>query len=184
MDKVTANDLVFERLNDTHLKLLKDFECWEKDLIDFLTDDAYPNQKKGISVTHLCFLKGTKEFVGYVTILTDAINLTGDLKDYFRTKENIQYKSLPALKIGRLAVDERYTRHGIGTHMVYLSIFFAEKIYSDFAGCRFITVDAKRNIDQNKDSLHFYKLLGFKVLRERDKGTVPMYLDLWLKSKK
>ncbi len=184
MDKLTPNNLLFERLDNQHLKLLKSFKCWEKDLVDFLIDDAYINQQKGISVTHLCFLKETKELVGYVSVLTDAINLTGDLKEYFRAKENIQYKSLPGLKIGRLAVDERHMRKGIGTQMVYLSVFFSEKIYSEYAGCRFITVDAKRNADPNKDSLHFYKRMGFKILRERDKGSVPMYLDLWLKDKK
>jgi len=30
------------------------------------------------------------------------------------------------------------------------------------------------------DSIHFYKKLGFKTLKERIKGTTPMYLDLKL----
>jgi hypothetical protein len=42
----------------------------------------------------------------------------------------------------------------------------------DETGCRFIVVDAK------KESEHFYRKLNFDVLREREKGTIPMYFDM------
>ncbi|MBU0527787.1 GNAT family N-acetyltransferase [Candidatus Micrarchaeota archaeon] len=174
-----TNKLIFERLDKKHFELLKSFQCCQKDLGDFLVDDAIPNQKKGISVTYMFFSK-EKKFVGYVSILTDNLNLNADLKGYFKQKEDIHYKSLPALKIGRLAVDDRYARQGVGTEMVYFSIYLAEQIYGNYCGCRFITLDAKR--DSKNDTTHFYKKLGFKVYKERQKGSVPMYLDLWLRS--
>jgi hypothetical protein len=46
-------------------------------------------------------------------------------------------------------------------------------------GCRFITLDAIRNSDPSLDSIHFYKKMGFNVLREREKGTTPMFKDLY-----
>ncbi len=55
--------------------------------------------------------------------------------------------------------------------------------------CRFITLDAKRHSDDEKDSYHFYKKYGFCVLKNKNKtefeiakqnsGTTSMYLDLY-----
>ena len=84
---------------------------------------------------------------------------------------------MPALKIGRLCVSDNYLGRGIGTLMIEFVIVLAEKIGSEI-GLRFITTDAKRNPDPRKDSVHFYKRLGFEVLKQREKGTLPMYKDL------
>ena len=72
-------------------------------------------------------------------------------------------------------------RLGIGPIMIRFSIAVALNIYEKYAGCRFLVLDAKRNTDPKFDPIHFYKRLGFNVLMEREKGTVPMYLDIWLK---
>jgi GNAT superfamily N-acetyltransferase len=87
------------------------------------------------------------------------------------------------MKIGRLAVDDRHAKKGIGTQMVYFSMFLVKEIYSKYCGCRFITLDAKRDPRPERDSLHFYKKLGFQTLKEREKGAIPMYLDIWLRGK-
>ena len=82
------------------------------------------------------------------------------------------------MKIGRLAVDDRFLRKGIGTLMIAFATKIAEKIFITYSGCRFITLDAKRSEDKSKDVIHFYKKLQFQLLKERMKGTTPMYLDL------
>jgi GNAT superfamily N-acetyltransferase len=129
-----------------------------------------------MSTTYLWFYKPTKKLVGYVTVLADAINLQGELKEYFR-QSGIFYRSLPALKIGRLCVSDDYRGRGIETLMIEFILVLAEKISKDI-GLRFITVDAKRNFDPRKDSIHFYKRFDFEILRTREKGTVPLYKDL------
>ena len=84
---------------------------------------------------------------------------------------------MPALKIGRLCVTDDYLGRGIGTLMIEFVIILSEKIGKEI-GLRFITTDAKRNPEPRKDSVHFYKKLGFEVLKQREKGTLPMYKDL------
>ena len=170
MEKISDTDLIIERLNDKHI--INSFQSSENELVDFLQEDALDNQKNRISVTYLFFLK-TGELVGYVTLLNDRINLEGDLKTVFREK-GILYRALPALKIGRLCVDDKYLRRGIGTQMIDFSIKVAFRIYEGYSGCRFIVLDAKKN----KQSVHFYKKQGFRELKERQKGTLPMYIDL------
>ncbi len=172
MDKFFADDIKIERLNEKHM--INNFQSYEKELKDFLIEDALNNQKNKISVTYLWFLK-TGNLVGYITLLNDRINLEGDLKDLFHQK-SIEYHSLPALKIGRLCIDDKYLRKGLGMLMIEFSIKVAFHIFNEYSGCRFIVLDAKRNV--NNDPIHFYKKQGFKILKERKKGTTPMYLDL------
>ena len=172
MDKLTSEDLRIERINGSHD--VSGFISYERELVNFLAEDALDNQKKRISVTYLWFLK-TCELVGYVTLLNDRINLEGDLKEAFKNKE-ILYRSLPALKIGRLCVDDKFLRRGLGTLLIDFSIKVAFDIYEGYSGCRFVVLDAKRT--NENDPIHFYKKHGFRTLKERKKGTTPMYLDL------
>jgi GNAT superfamily N-acetyltransferase len=172
MDKINVKDIKIERLQQNHN--IKHFKSYEQELADFLIEDALNNQNNQISVTYLWFLN-TGELVGYVTLLNDRINLEGELKEIFRGK-GIGYHSLPALKIGRLCVDDNFLRKGIGTMIIDFSIKVAFHIFEKYSGCRFIVLDAKRNA--TNDPIHFYKKLGFKELKERRKGTTPMYLDL------
>ncbi len=174
MEKVSAMDIHIKRITKLDLSIIGDFQSYEPELVDFLKEDAFDNQQKQISVTYLWFLK-TGELVGYITLLTDRINLESDLKELFRSKD-IYYHSLPALKIGRICVDNRFLRNGLGTMMLAFAVKVANRIFTKYAGCRFIVLDAKRN-PQN-DSIHFYKKIGFQALKERKKGTTPLYLDL------
>ena len=172
--KIKLEDLHIEIINQNHN--LHNFQSYEPDLLDFLIEDALENQKKQVSITYLWFLKSTRELVAYVTVLADAINLQNEMKQYFKQK-GIPYKSLPALKIGRLCVSDCYLGRGVGTLMIEFVLVLAQKIGKEI-GVRFITTDAKRNADPKRDSLHFYKKLGFEVLKPREKGTMPMYKDL------
>ena len=175
-EKIKINEIEIEQMNESHKEAISKFVSYEKELVDFLIEDALDNQNKKISTTYLWFYKTKKELVGYVSVLADAINLQGELKEYFR-QEGIFYKSLPAIKIGRLCVSDNYLGRGIGTLMIEFVIVLSEKIGKDI-GLRFITTDAKRNHEPRKDSVHFYRRLGFDILKQREKGTLPMYKDL------
>lgn len=175
--KIPADYIRIEKLSPAHKEKINCFKSYEKELIDFLIEDALDNQEKKISTTYLWFLKNTNELIGYITLLTDKISLSPTLKEEFK-KKGVYYKSLPALKIGRLCVDDNFLRKGIGELMIQFAIYQVQKI-SERCGCRFITLDAKRNLDKSKDSLHFYNRMGFDILREREKGTTAMYKDVF-----
>jgi GNAT superfamily N-acetyltransferase len=173
MAKFNEEDVKIERMTDKHK--IDCFKSYESELVNFLVEDALENQKNKISVTYLWFLKESGQLVGYITLLSDRINLEGDLKQTFRDK-GIEYHSLPALKVGRLCVDDSFLRKGLGTLMLAFAVKVAHHIFNNYAGCRFIVLDAKRS-PQN-DPIHFYKKVGFIALKERKKGSTPMYLDL------
>ena len=170
---IKSEEIKIEIINSEHN--LASFQSYEKELVDFLKEDALENQKQRLSITFLWFYEG--QLASYITLLNDKINLEGDMKEFFKDK-GIHYKSLPSLKIGRLCVDNKFLRRGLGRLMILSAIQIADETNRTKAGCRFLTLDAKRNPDPRLDSIHFYKKQGFKALKERIKGTTPMYVDL------
>jgi GNAT superfamily N-acetyltransferase len=178
--KIKPEELRVEKLSESHAEIISGLQSYEQELIDFLVEDALNQQNRKISVTYLWFLRRTNELVGYVTISPDCIKtkkINQQLSQKFREK-GINYKSLPALKIGRLCVDDRFQKCGIGTLIIQFAINIASKL-SQQVGCRFLYLDAKRNEDNAKDALHFYRRMGFEYYDEKDRKETPLYLDLW-----
>ena len=82
-------------------------------------------------------------------------------------------KSVPAVKIGRLAIDKTYKGMGLGRLIIRNLIADCVKLNQQIA-CRLITVDAY------KDALPFYQRLGFDFLTEKDEqeDIRQMFFDL------
>ena len=75
MEKIDIKDIKIERINEKHN--INNFQSYEKELIDFLIEDALDNQENKISVTYLWFLK-IGELVGYITLFKNRIQEEGD----------------------------------------------------------------------------------------------------------
>lgn len=169
-EKISFENIRIAKIKESHT--LTTFTSYEKELVGFLVEDALDNQKKNLSITFLWFYQ--EQLAAYITLLTDKINLEGNLREFFQEKD-IHYRSLPALKIGRLCVDDRFLKRGLGRLMIEFAIRKAEEINLDKAGCRFITVDSKSG------SVGFYQKMGFKILEQKKSGTATMHLDLLLR---
>ncbi len=107
---IPQDDLKVEKLSEEHKNVLRMFKTDNLELKKFLVEDALRNQELSISNTYVWFYKPQdNELVGYITILADAIGINGTrLGDYFYEK-GVPYKTLPAIKIGRLCVCNEYT---------------------------------------------------------------------------
>ena len=119
------------------------------------------------------------DVIGYFSIAHDRISLTdfpsNSAYNKFRKRffaQGKMFKSYPALKICRLAIDSRYRGEGIGAMLVNMIIASYKK--DSKAGCRFITVDAYAG------ALDFYFKQGFVPLSKDDEGadTRLLYFDL------
>lgn len=163
---ISNSELIIVPLDENYD--LSSFSCASSELNDFLKEDALYDQEDLISKTSLCFWKG--ELVGYITLATDTIGtkeiyVTDGLKRY-------KYSKYPGIKIARLAVDSRFERRGVGTHLLFAAIGKALSI-CDSVGCRYILVDSK------KESTTFYEKHGFKIAeKNKKKDFVPMYLNM------
>lgn len=169
--EIPYKDIRIEKINEHQLSIIKDFKTSNQELKDFLVEDALTNEEMGISSTYLWFYNPKNKLIAYVTILTDAIRIHGTNLGKWFLDQGVEYKTLPAIKIGRICVDEDYKRKGIGTKITYFVMKKLIRVNRE-AGCRFLIVDAK------KEAIKFYKRMNFSVLKEREKGTLPMYYDM------
>ena len=114
------SEMVIEKLKSEHD--LDGFKSYEPELRKFFVEDALDNQRKNISVTYLLFYESN--LTGYITLLNDRIDVDKDLKLFLKS-QSIHYNSLPAIKIGRLCVDDGFLRKRFGRILISFSIRIA-----------------------------------------------------------
>ena len=160
---------------------IKPFDCEDEDLNDFLFNEATPYQKELLATTFV--MENDEQTLGYYSLLNDSLQLKEEMftsKSQFRNflRELVPYpkrhlKTIPALKIGRLAIDKTFKGKGLGSVIMANIISKCIKMNEEQA-CRLITVDAY------KQAVPFYQKMGFKFLIEGDKDdtTRLMFLDL------
>lgn len=178
----------FEILNEK--QDLSKFECDSQDLSDFLKNHALKQQKMNLSLTQLVICD--KHIIGFVSILTDTIKLNiiknQQIKNEISKELNISANNeIPAIKIGRFAIDKKYAGNGVGSHVfrnVLLSILNLSKTK---VGLRFVTVDAyaiafsfyvdKNNFSYRKSDVKYVKKLEDIINKDPERQFV-LHLDL------
>jgi GNAT superfamily N-acetyltransferase len=145
--------------------IIKPFDCDNPDLNDFLFNDAVNHISELLAITYL--LEGAKQTIAYFSVLNDSIR-RGDttrskLKKILKPiPPPKRYKSHPAVKVGRFAVNKEHQSSGIGSELMdYVKGYFLD---NNKTGCRFIIVDA----DNNPRTIKFYENNGFDFLTEKD----------------
>ena len=102
---------------------IKPFKCAEDDLNGFLFEDAKHFQEQLMAVTYLIEDTGRGITVAYFSLLADKITFNPEEKSVWnKLNRNIpnlkRRRSYPAVKIGRLAVNEEYAGAGMGTFVL------------------------------------------------------------------
>jgi len=170
-------DIEIVELNESTKNLIDSFSCSFVELEKFLQEDALNQRKQCVNKTYFWVLKADGRLVAYLTVCVDAIIIGSAMRSKL-SKKGINYKSLPALKIGRLAVNKDFTGKGIGRQLISFATRLAIKINNE-ASCRFLTVDSKNYSDSlGKNPVEFYKKMGFAKIKEGKNNSVPMYKDL------
>lgn len=156
---------------------LKSFECTDRDLNDFLFNDALDYLDQLMGVTYVWVDNPKEAIVAYCTLANDKITQDDDDRSVWNRlsrplPNRKRRKFYPAVKIGRLAVNSGYERQGLGLDILtFLKMMFTTQ---NRTGCRFITVDAYRA------ALPFYEKCGFSYMTDKDEKepTRLMYFDL------
>lgn len=137
-----------------------------------------------ISKTFLLFHKSTNELLAYMTLSADSIKLTADEKE-FHDIAKVPYASIPALKVGKLAVNKELSkesaRKGYGSFLLEMARAFAFRMNEIGIACRFITVDA--DIEYDPNTPEFYVKNGFvenlSNKKRNAKHTISMRKDIF-----
>ena len=133
----------FETLTAEHD--LSDFDCGDEELNNFLKDDALEQQNANLNVTKLAICDNN--IVGYVSILSDSLiiknirdeNVSSEIKEKLHITNN--KRTLPAVKIGRIAIDKKFSGKRLGSHILRNILLNLKNISDDEIGFRFIIVE-------------------------------------------
>ena len=152
------------------------FDCGDKDLNEFLLNDAKHFLAKRIANTFI--LDDNGRIAAYFCLLNDKISrleITNSqwktIKDSF--PDGKKFRSYPSIKIGRFAVSLDYRGQNIGSELLS-GIKYLLNTESHRAAFRFLTVDAYLS------AIDFYRKNGFKELtkKDEDEHTRLMFFDM------
>ena len=137
-----------ERLAAHHAR--QHFDCGHAALNSFLRQLAGQQQRRGISKTYVSLAPDGTTVTGFVTVSAAQV-LSGRLPNSLK----LPRYPVPALRIGRLAVDRQFQGAGIGQDLLAFALQLALE-FSDKVGLYAVIVDAK-----DVKACHFYQRLGF-----------------------
>ena len=152
------------------------FDCCNDDLNEFFFKDSRLVCGELIAVTYAWIENG--KTLAFFSVSNDAIARKIDKAAYNRASRHVprdkRFTTLPAVKIGRLAVDNTCQSNGIGSAV--LSFIKGWFVSENKTGCRFIIVDALNN----PNTIRFYEKNGFLFLNPKDHEdkTRLMFFDL------
>lgn len=142
-------------------------------LKSFLQRDAKAYHAQNLARTY-AFFKPDGGIVAYITLICAEVT-TERPEDLAPPDVTYTYKSYPAVKIARLAVDRRFRGNDLGRKLVSFALGMIKEVICPFVGCRFAVVDSK------KQSIEFYERCGFTLIdtaSNRDRPEPIMFLDL------
>jgi GNAT superfamily N-acetyltransferase len=168
----------FEQLSpDTPLD---NFSCLIVEYNDYLFEDALRSQNDHVALTWLLRERNTGVIAAYMSLIADAIKLSVSEKEL----HNLDYpfKTLPAMKIAKLAVSQAVQKQykGLGSYMISKASALVRTCNRQLFAARFLTVDA--DIEHNKGVLAFYEKNGFlsnTELYNKNRKTVSMRKDVY-----
>ena len=139
-----------EMLDSYNAKMRRRIRKHSKEMEDFLKEEAFEEQEKGLNTTHLFIDREMGKIAAYVSLCNDSIGL--ELKE--RDDMGLTYTTVPALKIARLAVANEYQGKGMGKSLIQFSAYMGRKI-KELSGLAFLTLDCYEH------RVSFYESVGF-----------------------
>lgn len=171
ISEINFKEILVEALQKHHN--LERFDCGDDDISEFLKKDALNWQRQKNTRVHL-FIHN-EEIIGFFSLSCDSIKLKESEKSKHPKMEN-SLKEFPAMKIGRLGVDKKWQRCGLGTKILMWAIGYISHHSDNSIACRFVTIDAYPHM------VEWYKKRSFVENQQygsKKRETVSMRYDLF-----
>ena len=186
MDFLKQN-CVLSKITHSLLEKCKTFDCEDSDLNDFFLNDAENYDKQLLGRSYCWRLAEQLDTIVCAFTLSnssmDVRHLPGSRKKAVNTAipREKHLSSYPAMLIGRMGVSRDFQRKGIGNELI---MFICSRALNDtnWAACRFLTVDAYNN----RNTLKFYEKTGFLYLfssEQQEKDYIGMSNEKELKTR-
>ncbi|GHU76599.1 hypothetical protein FACS189461_4350 [Spirochaetia bacterium] len=121
------------------------FECRIGEYTEYLREDALRAQADHVALTWLLREEASGVITAYMSLIADAVKLSTAEKELH--KLDYPFKTIPAMKIGKLAVAEvsRQKYRGVGTYLIYLASHIARNFNTNYCAARFLTADVEHD---------------------------------------
>jgi GNAT superfamily N-acetyltransferase len=136
------------------------FSCGVEPLDTYIKNRARKEHEARVTFVYVLPTGEGQDIAGFYTISSATINFV-DLPPE-KTKRLPRYPALPAILIGRLAVDERYRGRGLGEYLLMDALKRSLRISKEI-GAMAVIVDAK---DEN--AISFYRKYKFTSSIDRE----------------
>lgn len=143
---------LLEVLGETHDRT--NFDCGQEPLDRYIRTQATQDMRRRISTCFVAVETATGQLAAYYTLAAASI-ATPDLPPEI-TKKLPRYPTLPAVRIGRLAVDLKFQRRGIGAALLADAL---RRVLLSPAAVFALLVDAK-----DDQAVAFYRRYSFTSL--------------------
>jgi hypothetical protein len=182
-----ANKCTFSVLNEEVINSSSLFDCGHPDLNDFFTTDCIAYSKELLGKSY-CFRLDTDPsvIVCAFTVSNDSVKVNflpnSRKKKLVKSIPRIkQFRSYPAVLIGRLGVNQAFKNIGIGRELMdFIKSWFINP--NNKTGCRFLVVDAYNE----PQPIQYYKKNNFEFLfstEEQEKKYMGILTEDQLKTR-
>ena len=158
------------------------FSCDEPSLTDYLRKQARQDVERDLASCWVLCASGGSEIIGYYTLAATSVDVSSLPSDL--AKKSGRYRVVGAALLGRLAVDSRFARQGVGSHLLLNALRRVLRTTESGIGVKAVVVDAL-----HARAASFYEKFGFQRIEEDDEGEVhergedtPIRLVLSLKT--
>lgn len=166
--------MINERLSDLEVLPLEElkidrnsFSCSVEALETYFHKYASQDVKKGLAKCFVLIEHKQSKIIGYYTLSALSVPITDISQERIK---GISYSNIPAVLIGRLAVDTYFQHQGYGKFLVVDAI---HKIKNTTVGAALLVVEAK-----NDEAISFYERLGFIAFKELEGAYKKLFYPL------
>ncbi|WP_199925222.1 GNAT family N-acetyltransferase [Neorhizobium sp. SOG26] len=144
-------------------------------LKQFLRKEASHLETNSLARTYVLSEERSSDIMAFVTLIVGDVQVFKAPDAVHDGDFRFRYPSYPAIKVARLAVSDRHQGKRLGKVMIDFALGVAKEYICPRVGCRFATVDAK------KQSVAFYEKCGFRLLDTPENLALDepfMFMDL------
>lgn len=113
------------------------FSCGEPSLDAYLKTQASQDVKRDLAACYVLCERGSSAIIGYYSLSASSVELTDLPADL--AKKSGRYRLVPAVLLGRLAVDQRYQGQGMSTLLLMNAL---RRVLRTGVGVKLVLVDA------------------------------------------
>ena len=148
----------------------EDFNCGAPELDRYLKQYARQDVRRNLATLFVVTRDDTNRVLGYYTLSNASVD-TRIVPEQLR-KRLSKYNDVPAIRLGRLAIDQSVQGQGLGTRLLANAVI---RSVSNVSAWALMVVDTKDDA-----ACAFYKKFGFESLKDDEKHLFAPRADLEL----